>query len=261
MAQTYKVAGQVATEQTVRDVVNKAVSANVVTLTTSVEHKIVVGQTVTLAESDRSISVVSKILTSNVATLTTGSAHRIQVGQNITVSISDQVFDGTYTVTATTSDTVSYVKANANVTFAQTSGTITFSDLAFNGTFVVDSNPTPTTFTYSTVSNNLNSTAASNFTATYIPWVIVATCPADKSMVISSLVICNQNNAPTRYQVIVTDTFDFENRHILFYNDALDSLDTITITAGITLDPTTKYLIVAADRETVSASAFAVEVS
>jgi len=261
LAQTYVVAGQVATEQATRDVVNKAVSGNVVTLTTSVEHKVVVGQTVTLSEGNQIANVVSKVLTSNVATLTTGTNHRIQVGQNITVAISDAVFDGTYVVTSTTANTVSYAKTNANVTFASTSGTITFSDLAFNGSFVVDSNPTPTTFTYSTVSNNLASTAASNFTATYIPWVIVATCPADKSMVISSLLICNQNAVPTRYQVIVADTFDFENKNIIFYNDVLDSLDTITITAGITLDPVNKYLIVAADRETVSASAFAVEVS
>lgn len=260
MAQTYKVAGQGYTEEVVRTVTNKAVSSNTVTLTTSVDHNIVVGQSVTVAEESQTVSVSNKELTSNVATLTIGS-HRITAGQSITVSISDATFDGSHIVTATTANTITYDLVASNVASTAASGNVTYLDLAFNGTFVVDSNPTTTTFTYTRVADDLASSAASNLTATHIPWIVLATCPAGASMVISSLMICNQSYGPGRYQVAVADSLDFENKNIIFYNDVLDTSDTVTITGGIVLDPTNKYLLIASDISGVSASAFAVEVS
>ena len=260
MAQTYKVAGQAYSEQVSRTVTNKEVSNNVVTLTTSVDHNVVVGQSVTVAEEEQSTSVSNKSLTSNVATLTVGP-HRIISGQSVTVNISDASFDGTHTVTSTTSTTITYDIINNDVASTSASGTVSYLDLAFNGTFVVDSNPTTTTFTYTRVAEDFSSAAATNLTATHIPWNIVATCPTGVSMVISSLMICNQSYGPGRYQVAVADSLDFENRNIIFYNDVLDTSDTVTITGGIVLDPTNKYLLVASDIEGVSSSAFAVEVS
>lgn len=260
MAQTYKVAGQTYTEEVTRTVTNKAVSNNVVTLTTSVDHNIVVGQSVTLAETSQTASVTNKELTSNVATLTVGS-HRITAGQSVTVSISDATFDGSHIVTGTTANTITYDLIASNVDSQSTSGNVSYLDLAFNGTFVVDSNPTTTTFTYTRVAEDLASTAASNLTATHIPWNIAATCPAGVSMVISSLMICNQSYGPGRYQVAVADSLDFENRNIIFYNDVLDTSDTVTITGGIVLDETNKYLLIASDIVGISASVFAVEVS
>jgi hypothetical protein len=260
VAQTYKVAGQSYTQQTTRNVTDKAVSNNVVTLTTDVDHNIVVGQSVTLAETSQSTAVSNKELTTNVATLTIG-AHRITAGQSVTVSISDATFDGSHIVTATTSTTITYDLIASDVASASASGTVVYLDLAFNGTFVVDSNPTTTTFTYTRVAEDIASTAASGLTATHIPWNVVTTCPAGVSMVISSLMICNQSYGPGRYQVAVSDSLDFENKNIIFYNDALDTSDTVTITGGIVLDPTNKYLLVAADIEGISCSAFAVEVS
>ena len=260
MAQVYKVAGQQVTSEVTKSVTNKSVSNNVVTLTTSEPHNIVVGQPVTLVEAVQQASVTNKALTSNVATLTI-PGNRIAVGQSVLVNISDASFDGTFVVSNRTSTTISYSVTAANVASTQSSGTVEYSDTAFNGSFIVDSNPDDTTFTYSTVSDNLQSTATNNFSATYLPWKIVATCPQNASLVISSLMICNQNSVPTRYQVAVADSLDFGNENIIFYNDVLDGLDTITITSGIVLDPTNKYLLVAADREIVSVSAFAVEVS
>lgn len=260
MAQTYKVAGQAYSEQVSRTVTNKELSNNVVTLTTSVDHNVVVGQSVTVAEEQQSTAVSNKAISGNVATLTVGP-HRIISGQSVTVNISDATFDGSHVVTGTTSTTITYDLVASNLDPVSASGTIGYLDLAFNGTFVVDSNPTTTTFTYTRIAEDFASGAATNLTATHIPWNVVATCPSGVSMVISSLMICNQSYGPGRYQVAVADSLDFENKNIIFYNDVLDTSDTVTITGGIVLDPTNKYLLVASDIEGISCSAFAVEVS
>jgi len=68
-------------------------------------------------------AVNNKALTSNVATLTTSANHGFKVGDVVTVAISDAVFDGTFTITAVTSNTFSYAKTNANVTSAAATGT------------------------------------------------------------------------------------------------------------------------------------------
>jgi hypothetical protein len=68
------------------------------------------------------VEVTNKALTSNVATLTVISPHYFIIGEEITVSIGDAVFDGVFTVTAVTANTVSYAKTNANVTSAVTTG-------------------------------------------------------------------------------------------------------------------------------------------
>ena len=60
-------------------------------------------------------SVTNKALTSNVATLTTSAAHGMAVGFEVVVSGVDATFDGTYTITAVTSDTFSYAKTAADV--------------------------------------------------------------------------------------------------------------------------------------------------
>lgn len=71
-------------------------------------------------------TVTNKALTANVATLTTAAAHNFTTGQVVTVSISDPVFDGTYTITGTPSTTTfTYARTNANVVSAAASGTAT----------------------------------------------------------------------------------------------------------------------------------------
>jgi hypothetical protein len=64
-------------------------------------------------------TVTNKALTSNVATLTTGTAHSLAVGDIVTVSNVDAVFNGTHVVaTVPTSTTFTFAKTNANVTSA-----------------------------------------------------------------------------------------------------------------------------------------------
>jgi N4-gp56 family major capsid protein len=70
---------------------------------------------------DKAAIVTNKALTSNVATITTGAAHGIFVGETIKVVGVDATFNGTHTVTAVTSTTISYAKTASNVTSAAVS--------------------------------------------------------------------------------------------------------------------------------------------
>jgi N4-gp56 family major capsid protein len=74
------------------------------------------------------VSVTNKALTSNVATLTTAVAHGLGVGQVITVSGVDSTFNGTFTLTAVTSTTLSYAKTASDVASAAATGTVTFTN-------------------------------------------------------------------------------------------------------------------------------------
>ena len=93
------------------------------------------GEELLFANSVKSYKVTNKALTTNVATLTIGT-HSLLVGDSITVTNVDAVFNGTYTITAVTSTTISYSKINANVTSVASStgvvdatiGSITSSD-------------------------------------------------------------------------------------------------------------------------------------
>lgn len=61
-------------------------------------------------------SVRNKALTSNVATLTFTDAHDLKVGESAVVSNVDATFNGTYTITAVGTNTISYAKVATNVT-------------------------------------------------------------------------------------------------------------------------------------------------
>jgi hypothetical protein len=67
-------------------------------------------------------TVTNKALTSNVVTLTS-SAHGFSVGQVVTVTDVDSTFNGTYSITAVTTDTFSYAKEASNVSSTAVSPT------------------------------------------------------------------------------------------------------------------------------------------
>lgn len=69
--------------------------------------------------------VTQKSLTSNVATLTLEAPHYFRQSEPITVAGVDSTFNGSYTVTAHTANTVSYAKTAANVTTTSATGTVT----------------------------------------------------------------------------------------------------------------------------------------
>lgn len=70
------------------------------------------------------VIVTHKALTSNIATLTTSSAHGFTAGQTVTVALNppDAVFNGTWTLSAVTSTTLSYARTSANITTTTTGG-------------------------------------------------------------------------------------------------------------------------------------------
>ncbi len=87
-------------------------------------------------------TVTNKALTSNVATLTTSAAHGMSVGMSVDVAGVDATFNGTYTITAVTSTTLSYAKTASNVTSTAATGTVTshvihFQDYATSGAYRV----------------------------------------------------------------------------------------------------------------------------
>ena len=73
---------------------------------------------------DLTACVSNKALTANVATLTTSTAHGFLAGDLVTVTGVDATFDGTYTILAApTSTTFTYAKTAANVTSGAATGT------------------------------------------------------------------------------------------------------------------------------------------
>jgi len=71
-------------------------------------------------------SVSNAALTANYATLTTTLNHHMLVGDTIDVAgVTPALFNGRYTITNITSNTLTYVKTNANVAAVASAGTVT----------------------------------------------------------------------------------------------------------------------------------------
>ena len=128
-------------------VTNKFFSAGSATITTSANHNIKAGNQViisgvgapfngtwtttgtptltafTFAIPSITKTITNKALTGNVATLTTSVAHGFLVGDSVVITGIDVVFNGTYTITSTTSTTFNYARTNTNVVSVATTGT------------------------------------------------------------------------------------------------------------------------------------------
>lgn len=123
-----------------RGVVNKLMSSDIVTLTTSTTHGFLADERVNVSDVDLSlnggyvvtattgttfsyrrprateIAVTIKAINSNVATLTTSSAHGFVEGEQVTVQNVDSTFDGTYVITSLPSNTsFTYNKVSSNL--------------------------------------------------------------------------------------------------------------------------------------------------
>lgn len=142
------VEGKVPVAVPARTVINKSLTSNVATITTSVDHLFIVGDSVSVTGVDSTFNgthpitavtddtfsfavtasdvsstpvgnidafINNKALTSNVATLTTVSAHTYLVGETVVITGVDSTFNGTYTITEVTSNTFSYAKTASNV--------------------------------------------------------------------------------------------------------------------------------------------------
>lgn len=133
---------------------------NLVTVTTSAAHNFDVGDKVTLSTVVfANNSITSRSATTTTATLTIGS-HAWIVGDRINISgVSDSRFNGSFYITAVTGTTISYASPGTAVSATATSGATasnrTLID-TYNGTKVVESTPTSTTFTFRDWDQNVN---------------------------------------------------------------------------------------------------------
>ena len=120
-------------------------------------------EAVTDLDKSPEYNVISKSLTDNVASITTEANHGFIVGESVIVSGIDSTFNGTYTISAKTADTISYAKtaqdvadtavtsANAKVYSTPSTSTTQYNvpgNISFNADVTVDrvirSNEDPT---------------------------------------------------------------------------------------------------------------------
>lgn len=94
--------------------------------TISAVNGVAYAQVLLLVRTDakQQFTISNKALTSNVATLTTSTVHNLTVGQTIKITDVDATFNGTFVVTAVTSNTFSYALPATNVTSTSASGTV-----------------------------------------------------------------------------------------------------------------------------------------
>lgn len=130
-----------ATRTNARSIVNKSMVTDVVTLTTSIPHGFVANESVNISNIDLSLNggytitsiptpttftyirpratqkdVSIKALSSNTATLTTSTPHGFVVGEKVVVENVDATFNGTYVITSLPSNTTfTYAKTASNL--------------------------------------------------------------------------------------------------------------------------------------------------
>lgn len=75
-------------------------------------------------DSDLTYTITNKALTANVATLTTSATHALTVGSTVAVSGVDSTFNGTFIVTGVTSNTFSYSLVSGTVSSTASSGSV-----------------------------------------------------------------------------------------------------------------------------------------
>jgi len=142
-------------------IVSRVRTSGVATITTSAPHSLLAGYNATVSGVNDVSTVTYKQLTNNQAILTTSVAHRHRSGQTITVTGVDGVFNGTWTITGTTSTTVIFARTSSNIPFqAVLPGATITSSSFYNGTFLV-SNVTSNTISYAVAQADESSSAVS----------------------------------------------------------------------------------------------------
>lgn len=177
-----------------------------------------------VAPTITALTVTNKALTSNVATITVSASHSLIVGQQVSISL-------------------------------------TTADAAFDGLRTI-TGVTSTTFSFNSINSNVASTAATG-TANGIQWTTLYTCPAETSMVSSSLVICNRATTAGYYMVAITDQASGNPpaASIVTNGDIMAGLETVFMTAGLVADSTYKYVRVAASNNNFSFQLHGSEIS
>ena len=171
---------------------NKALTSNVVTITTSTAHEIIPTQTVSIYNVDstfngvhdviatpsattftfalsstnvastavttNSKSITSKNITNFVGTLTTSASHGFLIGDTVVISGVDGAAK-TVTNKALTSNVATLTTSTAHGANIGDVATVTSVDATFNGVYYIDDVPSTTTFTYEKTAANVVSAA------------------------------------------------------------------------------------------------------
>lgn len=135
---------------------------NLVTYTTSSAHGFGVGDKISInLPGGEPLEVSNRSATASSCTLTVGT-HSFVAGDSIRVSGVSSRYNGTYSVTSTTSTTVTYSDPGAAEGSVASSGTATNASVAnhYNGSAVVETTPSATTFTVREWDLSVNATGS-----------------------------------------------------------------------------------------------------
>lgn len=138
-------------------------TTNLVTVNTSTAHGMSVGDAVTVNFGLPTSYVVSnRVATTTECTLTTSAVHRVAVGEKITVSGVGTRFNGTFYVTAVTSNTITYSFAGTALASSASTGSIVSvtNNQYYNGDKIVETIPSTTSFTYRAWDQEVNTTSS-----------------------------------------------------------------------------------------------------
>lgn len=87
------------------------------------------------------------------------------------------------------------------------------------------------------------------------------TCPAATAAVVSSITVCNASATPYTYTIAVHTATSYAAGAYVVYQATIGANDTVTLTQGLTLDATNKYLLVSSSNAAVNFQVFGVEIS
>ena len=129
-------------------IISRVRASGVATLTSNAPHSLLAGYNVVVSGVNDVSSITYKQLTANVATITTAAAHLHRIGQTVTIVGVDSVFNGTWTITGTTTNSFNFAKTSVNIPLtAVAAGATATTSSYYNGTFLV-TNVTTNTIQY-----------------------------------------------------------------------------------------------------------------
>lgn len=250
-------------------------------------------------------TITNKAITANVATLTTASPHGLAIGDVVVVSGVDSTFDGTHSVaTVPTSTTFTFMSTTATVASVASAGQLirthnlggaTSSNKLGTGSFVTitcatahglsvndwvrvevgDTNidtvakvvavvSTPQ-FMIAKTGTAVGSTAVTTGAISRLnpsTWTQLYLVPAATNAIVSTIAVTNQTASAAQYRIGITDTANSAPAisEMLVFDGTVAANDTVTLTLGITMAAAKKILVNANSPE-ISFSAFGSEIS
>ena len=88
------------------------------------------------------------------------------------------------------------------------------------------------------------------------------TCPAGTSTVVSSIVVCNASSTAYTYSIgISTTSATYQAGGYIVFQATVAANDTVTLTLGLVLDATNKFLVASSSNAAVNFSVYGSEIS